>query len=906
METGASVEDCWRRFVIKKDPLVVRLTISFVRWFCPQTLIEGIEGDLLEEYDHDLAKRGSRSASTRLIWNALKFFRLSILLRNTLKKGNNNSLTMLRSYFKLTLRNISRSKGYSFINIFGLSLGIACCLLTTNYLAFELSYDNYHPHVDRTYRVDQTLVWNPEGGKFGSTALALAAELKNDYAEIEEILRVNTPGDFVVRYTQSNGDVSSFNEDHILAVDSNFFNFFGFELKEGNPSTALKGLNKVVISEDVARKFFGDEPAVGKILQLGNDRQPIEITGVAKKQKDNTHFSFKYLLSIYTNPAIKRFEPSWLWTQVVTYVRLMPGADPVALEDKMARIGETRIKPSFVKYGINYDEFMAGKGAWEFFLMPLKDIHLKAQDNRIGPTGDVRYAYAFGAIGLFVLLIAAINFVNLSTARGTKRAREVGVKKALGALRNSLILQFQAESIFLAVFSMLLAIPLMESMRIIIVSLMKDDLPFSLWDSVTFIIALPVIAIFIGVLAGLYPSFYLTSFLPVHVLKGKIASGMGNSSLRSTLVVLQFTISIALLIGTVVVVQQMDFIRKTDLGFNKENVLVISHAEKLGNQINSFRNEVENLGGVLSASIGQDVPRGFGFEDVYSGEGTAIKLPVTAVKIDDNYFKAMDFKLIAGRNHDVAHNASDKQAFVANETAVKLFGWTPEEAIGKVIIYPGDEDARYPIIGVMKDFNYRSLRTPIGPLFFMHIETPTWGDMRVVAIKYKTDDIQELIQKVEQKWNATVAQTPISFSFLDQDIAESYREDQRLGDLFATFACLSIVIAMIGLIGLVAYSAEVRKKEIGIRKVLGASRSTIVVMMNSSYVKLIAIGLVISTPLAWYAMNYWLETFEYRMTISPLVFVFSGAAVMITALLSVAYLSMRAASVNPANVLKEE
>lgn len=885
---------------------MVRWTVGFVRWFCPGSLAEGIEGDLLEAYDNDVVTHGRRIASRRLMWSALKFFRPSIILRNKIKYRN-NSFIMFKSYFKLTLRNISRSKGYSFINIFGLSLGIACCLLTANYVAFEFSFDDFHPNVDRTYRVDQTMIWNPDGGMWGSSGPALATALAHDYPEVEEVTRINTPGDFVVRYSDEKGNVAAFNEKDIFAADSNFFNFFGFRLKEGDPRTALQGPNKAVISDEVALKLFGTQSALGKIIQLGNDRISVEVTGVTERQPDNAHFHFNYLVSMYTNPVIKRFENSWMWTQVVIYTRLKPGADPEALAQKLAKLGETHIKPWFEGVGMNYEGFMKGKGSWQFYLMPLRDVHLKANDNRLGPTGDdVRYAYSFGAIGIFVLLIAAINFVNLSTARGAKRAREVGVKKALGALRSSLVTQFQVESIFLAVFSMLLALPLMEGLRLLIVALLKNDLPFTLWDNTKFLIALPVIAIVIGFLAGLYPSMYLTSFLPVQVLKGKLTSGMGNSVLRSTLVVVQFTISIALLIGTVVVVQQMSFIRKADLGFNKENLLIINYAEKLGEHIKGFRDEVATLPDVLSSSIGQDVPRGFGYQDAYEAEGTDIKMPMAVIKIDESYFNALGFKLIAGRTHDPEHNAADKQAFIANETAVKMFGWTPDEAIGKVIVCPGEDNAKAPIIGVVKDFHFQSLRETIKPLLLNSIESKMWGDMRVVAIKYKTDDLPGMVQAIEKKWNATVEQTPMDFSFFDDELARAYKQDQALGDLFAIFAGLSIIIAMIGLVGLVSYSTEVRKKEIGIRKVLGATRSGIMVMMNSNYVKLIAIGLLISTPLAWYAMDYWLQTFEFKMKLSPFVFVFSGLAVMIVALLSVAYLSLRAASVNPASVLKEE
>lgn len=887
----------------KRDPLVVRWTVRFVRWFCPPSLVEGIEGDLLEGFDHDAARNGEAVAGRRLFWNALRFFRLSIIMRNKIK-FRNPSLIMLNSYFKLTIRNIARSKGYSFINIFGLSLGIACCLLTANYVAFELSFDDFHPNVDRTYRVGMTMIWEVEGGEFGSTSPPISAILATDYPEVEAVTRVHTPGTSVIRYTGKDGNVSSFNERFIFSADSNFFDFFGFKFREGDPSSALKGINRVVISTTTAQQLFGNEPALGKIIELGDERTPLEVTGVCQIP-DNTHFKFDYLLSMPTTPRVKRNENNWIWTQVVTYIRLVPGADPAALKSKMARIADSVIKPWFEQVGMSFGESVMG-GKWDFFLLPISDIHLRSRDNRLGTVGNIRYAYAFGAIGFFVLFIAAVNFVNLSTARGTKRAREVGVKKVLGAMRSSLISQFQAESIFLALFSMVMAIPLVELLRFLIENVLNNSMPFMLWDKPEFLLALPVLGIVIGIFAGLYPSFYLTSFLPVQVLKGKIASGMGNSTLRSSLVVAQFAISISLIVGTIVVFQQMNFLRSTYLGFDKENMLTINSADKLGERLESFRNEVAGLPGVVSAAVAMDVPRGGGYEDIFSAEGSTIKLPVSAIKIDDHYFETMGFELAAGRTFDYEHNASDRSAVIVNETMMKLFGWTPEEAIGKTVLYSSSENKPFKVIGVVKDFHFKNLRMPISPLFFSHVTSETWGDMRVLAIKYRTDDLPRLISEIERRWNATVAYTPFSFSFLDEDLASAYSEDRRLGDIFQVFAVLSVIIALIGLVGLVSYSAEVRKKEIGIRKVLGASRSGIMVMMNSNYVKLIAIGLVIATPLAWYAMNYWLETFEFRIDISPIVFVLAGVGVMAGALISVGYLSLRAASVNPANVLKDE
>ena len=480
---------------------------------------------------------------------------------------------MLRSYFKITYRNILKSKGYSFINIFGLSLGIACCLLMFNYVRFEFSYDNFHPEVDRTYRVDQVLPWSLEEGVSGSTAPPLANTLKTNYGEVEEVMRINTPGDFIIRFSDAPNHMIAFNESHVYAADSNFFSFFGFRLKEGDSRTALQGVHKVVISEEVAKKLFGDAPALGKILQLGDDRTAIEVTGVTEHQPENTHFHFDYLLSMDTNPSVKKRDWSWVWTQVVTYVRLKPGADPKALEGKMLTLGERVIKPAFESRGMDYENALEGKGTWNFYLRPMRDIHLKSGDNRLGPAGDIKYAYTFAVIGGFVLLIAAINFINLSTARGTKRAKEVGVKKTLGALRSSLISQFQSESIFLTIFSTMLALILVEGLRLMIEDVVGISIPFTLWKDKEMLLMLPFIPLVIGFLAGLYPSFYLTAFRPVHVLKGKIASGLGNSTLRNGLVVIQFSISIALIAGTIIVFQQLRFVSSTNLGFDKENVL---------------------------------------------------------------------------------------------------------------------------------------------------------------------------------------------------------------------------------------------------------------------------------------------------------------------------------------------
>jgi putative ABC transport system permease protein len=812
---------------------------------------------------------------------------------------------MLRSYLKIAYRNILKNKGYSFINIFGLSLGIACCLLMFNYVRFEFSYDNFHPDLDRTYRVDQTMPGRAQDGIVGSTAPPLANALATNYPEIEETLRINTPGNYIIRYADRSDHVLAYYEDRVFAADSSFFSFFGFPLKEGDPRTALIGVNKVVISEEVAKKFFGDESALGKMLLLGDAQTAIEVTGVTTHQPENSHFHFDYLLSMETNPNVKKRDWSWVWTQVVTYIRLKPGADSKALEEKMAGFGEKVIRPAFESIGWDYDNGKTRKDDWKFYLRPMRDLHLKTGNNRIGPVGDIKYAYAFGVIGIFVLIIAAINFINLSTARGTKRAKEVGVKKTLGALRSALISQFQTESILLALISTALALVLVEGLRLMITKLAGIDITFTLWRDPAVLIMIPFIPLVIGFLSGLYPSFYLTAFRPIQVLKGKIASGMGNSALRNALVVIQFTISIALIAGTLIVFQQLKFLSSTNLGFNKENVLLIKYAEKLGTHLEAFRSELESFQGVEDVGTAMEVPGGGRWSDDFVKEGSEAGVHIAIVKIDEHYFNTLNFKLVAGRAFD-KQRPSDKNAVIPNETTVRSFGWTPEQAIGQYIIYPGNNNTRHEIIGVMKDAHYQSLRQAISPIMFCKVDADIWGDWRVLTVKFKSANISSLIKQIEKKWNDALDDTPMSYSFLDDELARQYEAEEKLGGLFGIFSGLSILIAIIGLVGLVSYSTEIRKKEIGIRKVFGASTTRILILMNSQYVKLILVALFIAVPLSWWVIIGWLDSFAYRIEISPLTFIFAGLAELVVAILTVGYLSLRAATLNPSHVLKEE
>lgn len=816
---------------------------------------------------------------------------------------------MLTNFLKFSIRNIMREKYFSMINVIGLSLGIAVCLLIWSYVRFELSYDLFHKDIERLYRVNQTLIWSPEGGMMGSTGPQLAMVLGEEFPEVEEVMRVNTPGGYLIRYQRPNGEIAAFNEENVLAADSNFFNFFTIPLKEGNPATALKGVDKVVISDQIARKIFGDESALGKIIQLGDKGKAVEVTGVTQRQPDNMHFHFDYLISIYTNPNIKRFEWSWIWTQTATYVKLKPGASAVSLQEKMKSLVSLHVLPGLDRMGINYDEFMKGKGEWEFGLQPVKSIHLYSDgvDNRIGPLADIKYVQIFSLVAVFVLILAIINFINLATARGTSRAKEVGVKKVLGAMRKSLIIQFQLESIVMATLATLLGLGVLELFRIVISNAMSIEMPFSIWDNNNEIWLLLVLPLAVGIIAGLYPSLYLTSFRPASVLKGKVSTGL-RSGLRNSLVTIQFVVSIVFIIATIVVHQQLKFFQSANLGFNKENTLVINNAEKLKDQVKSFRNEISNLPGVLDVSVAMTVPGRGSFEDIFRKEGDKSQLSISQSKIDEHFFKTMGLTLVAGRSFDL-NNPGDKVKVIPNETTVRLFGWTPEEAIGKRILYEGFEDKENgegEIIGVVQDFHFVSLHRAIDPSIFYHIDSDMWETGKVVALKFQSDKAGEVIASLKEKWQSLTSDAPFEYSFLDQEWAQQYKEEQKLGGLFNVFAGLSLVIAMIGLVGLVTYAAEQRKKEIGVRKVLGASVGQVVMLLNKKFTLLVLVSIAIATPVGWYAMNDWLAQFPYRIPLGIGSFALAGISMLLITWCTVAYQSVKAGLTNPVDVLKEE
>ena len=814
---------------------------------------------------------------------------------------------MIRNYIKIAVRNFIKDRFYSLINVLGLALGIASSLIIVLYVVHQLSYDDFHPDLENKYRVNQTNIWSPDGGIMSSSVLPLAHVLVNEYPEIQSAIRINTPGRKIMRYIESGVTEKVFYENEVLAADSNFFTFFGFELAEGNPHTALVGKNKVVISQATATKYFGERSAMGKTLYMGDERVPLEISGIAAAQPSNSHFKFDFLLSIYTNPNIEDMEWSWIWTQVVTYVQLKPDANPKKLEVKFRDIAENHVVPTLKRFGIEYDEFMAGKGDWNFYLQPLKDINLYSGEigNRLGPVGDINYVYIFSCVAVFVLVLAAINFMNLSTARASARAKEIGVRKVMGSQRQQLVWQFLAESVMVCFIATIIGFGLMELIRITLEQFLNLQLPVSFWSKPMLVGLLMFLPLLLGCLAGIYPAFVLTSFKPVNVLKGKLSVGSRRSWFRNSLVVVQFSISIGLIICTFIVYQQLNYFSQKNLGFDQENIVVINNAEKLGGQLESFRNELAGRQGVINASIAMEMIGRGTYEDVFSNESGDIRLPIAQLKIDDHFFSTMGLELVAGRSFS-EDRPSDAQAVIINETAMKLFNWNTDNVLGQKVVYLGDDIGPAEVIGVVKDFNFQSLRFGINPFIFFHTKSTMWGSTRVVTIKTTGKDIADILAFTEEKWKQYAQDNPFEYIFLNEELQKRYESEQRLGSLFSVFSGFALFIACIGLFGLAAYTISQRNKEIGIRKVLGATVSQLVVMLNGNFLKLVLLSCLIALPMAWYAMKNWLEQFANKVEIGWEVFVITSTLALIIAWLTVSYQSVKAALVNPAETLKDE
>ncbi len=807
---------------------------------------------------------------------------------------------MLKNYFKVAIRNLWKSKGFSLLNILGLAIGLATCMLILIYVRNDLSFDRYNKNFARIYRVDADII-------FGGSHLVLAAgpdplgpTLKRDYPGVEQYVRFHDRGGLMVKRGDEN-----ISENRVIYADSTLFEVFSLPMIEGNPSTALVAPHTVVITESMARKYFNSVHALGKTM-IFNGSDLYRVTGVIRDIPDQSHFHFDFFLPMSQDDQSRR--NFWLGGNFNTYILLRPGTDPATVASHFEEMVNRYAGPQ-VQQAIHSSlaELKAKGNNFGYSLMPLGRIHLYS--NKVGefePNGSIEFVYIFSVIALFILLIACVNFMNLSTARSSLRSREVGIRKVLGSLRKALIFQFLTESILVAAASLVLAVGIAFLMMPYFNQLSRRHLRLGLFTDPWTIPGLLLLMVLVGGVAGSYPAFYLSGFRPIQVLKGKLAAGFRRSNLRNTLVVFQFFISIVLIIGTIVIDSQMDYIRHKKLGFNRDHVLIINNCYPLNDNARAFKAEVLQMSGVQDATMTGFLPTGGNRNDNSFFKSSSLDqngaIQMQTWTIDEDYIPTLGIGISAGRNFSRQFH-TDSTGVILNQAAVKLLGWS--DPVNKKLYtlkqFGSQELIAYHVVGVIRDFNFNSLRKEVTPMGLF-----LGNNNGNLAIRINTNDISGLIGRVEHQWKIMAPGQPFSYEFMDDDFNKIYQAEERTGKIFVSFAIFAILIACLGLFGLTVYAAQLRIKEISIRKTLGASVSSILSLLSMDFLKLILIAFLVASPVAWWAMNKWLQGFAYRIGLSWWIFLSAGILAIMIALLTVSVQVIRVAATNPVNALRSE
>lgn len=824
---------------------------------------------------------------------------------------------MLKNYFTLAWRNILRNKVNTFIHIAGLSVGMACVILIVMYVQDEMGYDKFFRDSDHVFQVNMTTMDNGvESTTGGNTAPAVGPALVAEYPEVEAYARIYRPGDVLVRYKEDNKAENFFTERQVMAVDSNFLQVFNYNLLQGDAANCLQKPNSIVVTEQAAKKYFGSDDAIGKVLLLDVDRKPFVVTAVLKNIPSQSTFQFDMLAPISAYKEVKKRSWNWFWLQVNTYVKLKPsaGVDKASVAKLQSKFVSIVKKYVFKNPGETYEQFVKKGGKLEYSLMPFTQVHLYANalnvPARLNTLGDIKHIYIFSVIALFIVILACVNFTNLSTAQSGKRSKEVGIRKVLGSQRAQLIKQFLSEALLYSFISAIIALALILLFLPSFNGLAGKSLTFASIFTGNIWLYLVGLCVVTGLLAGIYPAFYLTSFNPVAVLKGLklFKSNTGNIFIRNGLVVFQFTTSIALIICTTIVFKQLKYTQDKDLGLNKENVVIIANAKRLGGNEEAFRQQLASQGNVLGASISSSIPTKVNFGDDYVPEALGDDKPlVTGVglssfMVDESFIPTYKMHVLQGRNFSKQFN--DSASVILNEAATKQIGW--KNAVGKYLQYPGN-DQRFKVIAVVKDFNIASLHELVEPFALFNASSQTYNlNSSYIAVRFKEGDMAANLEKLENTWKTFAPATPFDYTFLDSNFDALYRNEHRMAAVLAVFTALSIFVACLGLFGLSVYTAERRIKEIGVRKVLGASVQSVVTLLSKDFLKLVVLSAVIAFPAAWLTMSKWLQDFAYRVTIGWQVFVIAAFAAVFIALATISFQAIKAALSNPVKSLMSE
>lgn len=806
---------------------------------------------------------------------------------------------MFSNYFRSALRNFSRNKGYALINILGLSLGITATIFILLYINDELGYDKHFPNYKRIYRAEGDFTINNKHDRFAINSMAMGPALKLEIPEVEMYCRFNRNDNLIIRYEDK-----EFIEKLAYFTDSTAPAMFSLQFIEGTPERSLAEPFTLIMSESQAVKYFGKDQAFGKTVVTANGRS-YKVTGVFKDLPDNTHMKFDLLMSMETLATIvgaERFrslEPMAFWNvNSYTFILLNENAQIEQVMDKFPAI---------------YDKYMKEIGdqinaSFDLMTTRIDKIHLTSKLSADLPVGNMAYIYVFGVVAVFILLLAAINYMNLATARAAGRAREVGLRKVVGANRGQLAWQFLSESLLLSAASFIISLGIMQLMLPMFNDISGKQLSFSFIGNPYIFLGILGIAMLTGLLSGTYPAIFLSSFQPSVVLKGKIQSGSKGSWLRKGLVTFQLLISVVMITGTLVIFDQLSFMQKSDIGFNKENVMVLEIQDTaFRRKTESFRNELLQNPNILKTSMSFGIPGGnHGIQVMrVEKEDKMQEYAMNLMPCDYDFIDLLDLKLVKGRNFSRDMGSDKLEAVIINETAAKALGWG-DDAIGKKIHHNFELDGSggrlMKVIGVVKDFNFTSLHNKIEPIVLFIPEFP----MNLLSIRLKPEAGAQTVEFIREKWIQHGANRPFDYYFLDKNYEEKYAAESNLGKVFTIFAALSIFIALLGLIGLSSFTAMQRTKEIGIRKVLGASVQAVLRMFYKESVILVLIAFVIAVPLSWYFLDKWLENFAYHINLGWTTFAVAGLIALIVTILSVSFHSLKAATANPVNAIKYE
>ena len=798
---------------------------------------------------------------------------------------------MFKHYIKFSFRALRRQGGYVAINVFGLAIGMACALVIALFIMHELSFDRHHEHKDRIYRIGLHGIFSGQEVKAAYTAPPMGAAMVADMPEVESFLRVNVWDETIIQR-----DDDFFIEQHFMEADSTFFDFFSVPLLRGNKATALTEPYSIVVSESAAKRIFGDEDPIDQSLRIGNMPNHYRVTGLMTDMPANSHLFADMIASFTTNHRAN--DDSWLSNSFFTYIMLHPGTNSDAVLDRFEDMIVKYVGPQVQQLlGITIEDFVNQGNTYNYFLQPLAGIHLDTSVEQHNHSAtDPRYLWIFGAIGLLILVIASINFMNLSTAQATRRAKEVGMKKVIGSTKGMLVRQFVTETVVLSTFALVMAILIAEITLPYFNDLLSLNLSLAYFTDWRVIPALLVLVLLVGLFAGSYPAFYLSSFSPNTVLKGKTGNGKQNTGLRKALTVTQFAISIMLITGSLIMFKQLNYMLSKDLGFDKENLLVIRQAQAIGDQVHSFKTEAQNIPGVLSVSASTAIPGRSNNNNGYIIRGREEEsFLMQTTWVDYDYLETYRIELAEGRFFD-PDMATDRHAVLINQSAVT--NYQLEDPFATRIISPGDHETIMPVIGVVKNFHFESLQNGIAPCILrFKNENINWG---YVGIRIEPGMTRRVLEETERLWASFTANDPMLYVFLDEDFKRFYKEEQQNAGLSVIFTLLAILIASLGLYGLTAFSLQQRVREIGIRKTFGASVGNIWYLICKDVMVLVALASVLAWPLIYWVAGNWLQNYHYRISLQASDFLLGLVVAVVIALLTISYRVIRAASINPA------